>query len=274
MEASKVNPANPSYPVNSTEGDAGNKEGRYAGHMGTIPPAGRLYRFTGLDAAAFGLYVALAAVLSLATAPVTAMAEQIFPDPATAVFAINLAFYASVGLVAVTAARRVIRRDLLILATRPWFTLAMIPLSIVAMLVLTAVLVTVTGSVKESQNQLGLQSLVQQLPVWFVVPLLVVLGPFVEEYLFRHLLIGKLSRHVNVWLCCVLSVLCFAAIHVVGREGLVLPALVPYLGMGAVLVAVYVWTGKNVMFSYFVHAAKNLLAVLLIYAIPPQLLGG
>lgn len=256
------------------ERDAGNKVGRYAGHMGTIPPAGRLYRFTGLDAAAAGLYASLAAVLSLAAAPVTAFVQQILPDPATAVYAINLAFYASVGLFAAASAWRVIARDLLILASRPWFTLAMIPLSIVAMLVLTAVLVTATGSAQESRNQLGLQSLIQQLPAWFVVPLLVVLGPFVEEYLFRHLLIGKLSRHLNIWVCCVLSGLCFAAIHVVGREGLVLPALAPYLGMGAVLVAVYVWTGKNVMFSYFVHAAKNLLALLLIYAIPPQLLGG
>lgn len=242
--------------------------------MGTIPPAGRLYRFTGLDAAAFGLYVSLAAILSFAPAPVTALIEQVFPDPPTAVFAINLAFYASVGLFAVAAAWRVLARDLLILATRPWFTLGMIPLSIVAMLVLSAVLVTVTGSAKESQNQVGIQSLLQQLPAWFVVPLLVVLGPFVEEYLFRHLLIGKLSRHVNIWLCCALSVVCFAAVHVVGREGLVLSALAPYLGIGAILVAVYVWTGRNVMFSYFVHAAKNLLAVLLIYAIPPQLLGG
>lgn len=51
-----------------------------------------------------------------------------------------------------------------------------------------------------------------------------------------------------------------------------LSALAPYLGMALVLVAVYVWTGKNLMFSYFVHAAKNLLAVVLIYAIPPDFL--
>ncbi|MEZ2388428.1 lysostaphin resistance A-like protein [bacterium RCC_150] len=242
--------------------------------MGTIPPAGRLYRFTGLDAAAAGLYVLLTAIFGFAAAPIAPLLRQVFPDPATAVFVVNLAFYASVGLFALAAAGRVLARDLRILGTRPWFTVAMIPLSIVAMLVLSAVLITITGSAKESQNQVGLQSLIQQLPLWFVVPLLVVLGPFVEEYLFRHLLIGKLSKHVNIWLCCGLSVLCFAAIHVLGREGLVLPALAPYLGMGAVLVAVYVWTGKNVMFSYFVHAAKNLLAVLLIYAIPPQLLGG
>jgi membrane protease YdiL (CAAX protease family) len=46
----------------------------------------------------------------------------------------------------------------------------------------------------------------------------------------------------------------------------------PYLAMGAVLVFVYVWTGNNVMFSYFVHASKNLLAVVFIYAIPPEVL--
>jgi membrane protease YdiL (CAAX protease family) len=77
---------------------------------------------------------------------------------------------------------------------------------------------------------------------------------------------------VNIWICCVVSVVVFASIHVVGREGLVLSALAPYLGMAAVLVAVYVWTGKNLMFSYFVHAAKNLMAVVLIYAVPPELL--
>ncbi|MBT8162121.1 MULTISPECIES: CPBP family intramembrane glutamic endopeptidase [Arthrobacter] len=242
--------------------------------MGTIPPAGRLYRFSALDAVAFGLYVVLAAVLTAAPAPVTNLVRQAIPDAATAVFAVNVAFYVSVGLFAVAAAWRVIARDMRILATRPWFTVAMIPVSIVAMLVLSAILVSLTGSARASQNQLGLQSLVQQLPPWYVVPLLVVLGPFVEEYLFRHLLIGKLSRHVNIWLCCALSVACFAAVHVVGREGLVLPALAPYLGMGGILVAAYVWTGKNVMFSYFIHASKNLLAVVLIYVVPQQLLGG
>ena len=98
------------------------------------------------------------------------------------------------------------------------------------------------------------------------------MGPFVEEYIFRHLLIGKLSRKLNVWVCSALSVVLFAGLHVVGQEALTLPVLMPYIAMGAVLVFVYVWTGKNVMFSYFVHAPKNLLAVIFIYAIPPEVL--
>ena len=47
---------------------------------------------------------------------------------------------------------------------------------------------------QSSENQLGIQGMLQQVPAWLMVPLLVLLGPFVEEYLFRHFLIGKLSR--------------------------------------------------------------------------------
>jgi hypothetical protein len=183
---------------------------------------------------------------------------------------LNLLFYASVGILALLAARRVVGRDLKVLATRPWFTLLMVPAAVIAMMILTAIVVAASGSVATSENQAGLQTLMQQVPAWLMVPLLVVVGPFVEEFIFRHLLIGKLSRRINVWVCCVLSVVLFAALHIVGQEALTLTVLLPYLAMGATLVFVYVWTGRNLMFSYFVHAAKNLLAVVFIYAIPPE----
>jgi membrane protease YdiL (CAAX protease family) len=184
---------------------------------------------------------------------------------------VNLLFYGSVGILALLAARRVMARDLKVLATRPWFTLMMVPAAVVAMLILTAIVVAIGGEVQTSENQAGLQELMQQVPAWLMVPVVVVVGPFVEEYIFRHLLIGKLSRRINIWLCCALSVLLFAGIHIAGQEAITLTALLPYLAMGATLVFVYVWTGRNLMFSYFVHAAKNLLAVVFIYAIPPEL---
>ncbi|MBT2515722.1 CPBP family intramembrane glutamic endopeptidase [Arthrobacter sp. ISL-30] len=240
--------------------------------MRTITPAGRLYSFSRLDATAVVLYVSLSVLLAPIAAVFSQVLLQLFADAASAAFAINLVFYLVVGTFAVLAAWRVVDRDLRILATRPWFTLLMVPVSLLAMVVFAAILVAATGASETSVNQAAVRGLVRQIPAWLVIPLLVIVAPFVEEYIFRHLLIGKLSRRLNIWLCCALSVLLFAAIHVVGREGLVLDVLMPYLAMGAVLVAVYVWTGKNVMFSYFVHAAKNLLAVILMYAIPPELL--
>ena len=240
--------------------------------MGTISTQARLYRFNALDAVAVAAYVGFTVYFTFAGESVERMMLQFFSDPATASYAVNALFYAVVGVFALASAWRIVGRDVKILGTRPWFTLGMVPLAVVVMLIITALLVGALGTAQTSENQLGIQGLLQRVPAWLMVPLLVVLGPFVEEYLFRHLLIGKLSQYVNIWVCCAISVGVFASIHVVGREGLVLSALAPYLGMALVLVAVYVWTGKNLMFSYFVHAAKNLLAVVLIYAIPPDFL--
>jgi membrane protease YdiL (CAAX protease family) len=235
------------------------------------PPQPELYRFSPLDFGTVGLYVAMAGLFAVAGELLAPFLRQLAPSPAAASYGVNLIFYGSVGILAVTAARRVIGRDLQVLATRPWFTLMMVPAAVIAMMILTALVVSAAGGVQTSANQAGLQELMQQVPAWLMVPVVVIVGPFVEEYIFRHLLIGKLSRRVNIWLCCALSVVLFAALHIVGQEAITLPALLPYLAMGATLVFVYMWTGKNLMFSYFVHAAKNLLAVVFIYAIPPQL---
>jgi membrane protease YdiL (CAAX protease family) len=238
-----------------------------------LPPAPQpqLYRFSPLDYTTLVMYVAIAGFFAVAGELLAPFLRQVAPSPAAASYAVNLLFYGSVGILALLAARRVVVRDLRVLATRPWFTLLMIPAAVIAMMILTAVVVAAGGDVETSQNQASLQELMQQVPAWLMVPVIVVAGPFVEEYIFRHLLIGKLSRRVNIWVCCALSVVLFAALHIVGQEAITLTALLPYLAMGATLVFVYVWTGRNLMFAYFVHAAKNLLAVVFIYAIPPEL---
>jgi membrane protease YdiL (CAAX protease family) len=241
--------------------------------MGTvhqIPPAPpELHRVSGLDLTAIGLYIALFALAGELLLPLLA---EVSPSPAAATYSLNLLSYGCVGTLAFLAARRVVARDLRILRTRPWFTLLMVPLCLVGMLIVTSILVAMAGSAQPSVNQASVQELIQQVPAWLIVPLLVVVAPFVEEYLFRHLLIGKLSRRINIWVCCSLSVVLFASLHVVGQQDLTLTVLLPYLAMGASLVFVYVWTGKNLMFSYFLHAAKNLLAVVFIYAIPAELM--
>jgi membrane protease YdiL (CAAX protease family) len=235
-------------------------------------PRPDLYRVSALDVTAVVLYVAVPLAYGLAAGSLLPFLRQVFPNPAAATFFLNVLVYLSVGIPAFVAARHVVVRDLRVLATRPWFTLMMVPLALIAMVIFTSILVSLAGSLEGSVNQQRIQSLMLQVPAWLMVPLLVVVGPFVEEYLFRHLLIGKLSQRINIWVCCALSVVVFAAIHVVGREDLRLDVLLPYLGMGAALVFVYVWTGRNLMFSYFVHAAKNLLAVVVFYAIPPELM--
>ena len=229
-------------------------------------------RFSALDGAAAGLYVLVAVVSTLVPILAIPGLAALAPNPAVRVYLLNLVFYGVVGIVSLLAAWPFVARGVRRLAARPWLTVAMLPLAIVAMLILTAVLASLIGSAPASVNQQGLESLMLAVPPWLMVPVLVVIAPFVEEYIFRHLLIGKLSRYVNPWFCYALSVLLFASIHLLGKQALTLPALAPYLAMGLVLVVAYVRSGRNLMFSYAVHGSKNLLAVLLIYALPSALL--
>jgi membrane protease YdiL (CAAX protease family) len=188
-------------------------------------------------------------------------------NPVVGSYLLNLAVYGVVFIVAAIAARAYIARDLRILGTRPWFTLGILPLMLVAMLVATAIVVALAGGMQVSQNQESIQALAQGVPWWFTAPLLVLIGPFVEEYVFRHLMIGKLSRYLNRWVCYALSLVLFASLHTLSSEGFSLQALAPYLGLGAVLVFAYAWTGNNLAFSVSLHALKNLLSVVLMYAV-------
>lgn len=229
------------------------------------------YRFTRSDAVAAGFYVLFLLLLSFVPINIPGLAAMM-PDPLVAAYVINLAFYAVAGVLAFIAARQYAARELRILATRPVLTAALIPIGVILTIIASMVGVIITGQAETAVNQEAVQGLVTEMSPWLVVPLVVVLAPFVEEYIFRHLLIGKLSRYWNIWACSILSVLLFASIHIAGKESLSLPVLMPYLATGAVLVGMYVWAGNNFMLSYGVHAAKNLLSVVLIYAIPPELL--
>lgn len=222
----------------------------------------RFTRYTPADALAVVLYLGLPIALVLLPLDRATLLTQ---DPLLGSYVLNLALYAAVFIVAMVAARHYVVRDARILATRPWFTLGVLPLLLVAMLIVTVIVVSLAGGVEVSVNQTGLEDITAHVPWYLTAPLLVLIGPFVEEYIFRHLMIGKLSQYLNRWVCYAASVVLFAALHIAGREAITFQALAPYLGLGLVLVFAYAWTANNLMFSYSLHALKNLLSVVLMY---------
>jgi hypothetical protein len=229
------------------------------------PSAGRRFgRFTGTDALAVVLYVVLP--LAAIFLPLDRIA-WLRANPLTGAYLLNLAVYGVVFIVAAISARAYVARDLRILGTRPWFTIGILPLLLVGMLVVTAIVVALSGGIQVSQNQQSIEGLARGVPWWLTAPLLVILGPFVEEFIFRHLMIGKLSLYVNKWFCYAISLVLFASLHVLSSSAFTLQALAPYLGLGGVLVFAYAWTGNNLAFSVLLHALKNLLSVVLLYTL-------
>jgi hypothetical protein len=231
---------------------------------GDPAPGRRFGRFTGTDALAVVLYVLLP--LAAILLPLDRLA-WLRANPLAGAYLLNLGVYGVVFIVAAIAARAYIARDVRILGTRPWFTIGILPLLLIAMLVVTAILVALSGGIQISQNQESIEGLARGVPWWLTAPLLVVLGPFVEEFIFRHLMIGKLSLYVNKWFCYALSVALFASLHLLSSDAFTLQALAPYVGLGGVLVFAYAWTGNNLAFSVSLHALKNLLSVVLLYTL-------
>jgi len=236
-----------------------------------MPAANRpLQRFRVLDLVVAGLF--LGSLLLFSSAAITvdgALSEwllSILHRPEAVNLAVNLALSSCLFILALIAAWPALQQDSLLYRRRPLLAFGIVPLALVAMLISTAALVLAAGGPAGSVNQSGLESMMRVLPPAAVVPLLVVTGPFVEEFLFRHLLIGKLSRYLNVWICAAISLFAFALLHLAGKEAITFPTLAPYLGLGLVLVLVYVLCGRNLLLVYSLHLAKNLLALLVFYS--------
>lgn len=141
-------------------------------------------------------------------------------------------------------------------------------------IMLNALVAGLTGQAVTSENQAALESMARTVPLPVMLVVTAFFGPFVEEYFFRHLLIGKLSRKVNVWITLVISTLLFAGIHFVGGGVGSWLEVMPYLMLGVMMGLAYILSGKSMAYSYMFHVLNNTVALLVVYLIYPLLPAG
>ena len=123
----------------------------------------------------------------------------------------------------------------------------------------------------QSQNQQIAEGLASAVPWWLIGLAIVPLGPLVEEYFFRHLMIGKLSRWVNQWVLLVGSSVLFMGLHFVGAgEVPTVSTGAPYLVMGLVFGTAYILSGKSIAYSWVLHTLNNAVSLAVIYLVEPS----
>lgn len=225
-------------------------------------------KFSILDGVIVAVYAAFVVGPGLSLLPLRQWLQGVALPPAVLVLLLNLTLMGVAAVLAAIAARSELVRGWRLIRKHVGVSIAVIFLAQVVAYLLTLAAVLIIqrlqsgASIQESVNQQEIQALVSGNTLALSVPLLVVVGPFLEEYLFRHLLIGKLSRYINVWICAVVSVAAFALLHVVGKEAPTWLVLAPYLAIGVVLAMAYIQREKNLLISYAIHAVHNLLALL------------
>ena len=111
----------------------------------------------------------------------------------------------------------------------------------------------------ETQNELELNELFKSgifIPFAFV--LIVIVGPIVEELVFRHLLIGELGKKFNFIVMGVISALSFTYIHVSDAKSPF--EFGAYLILAIALVYVYLKSNRNLASSISLHMLNNFIS--------------
>ncbi|MGP5072216.1 CPBP family intramembrane glutamic endopeptidase [Arthrobacter rhombi] len=194
---------------------------------------------------------------------------DVFSTAETASAAVNFIVYAVLFCGAMIMAFPTLKHSFGTFKFSPWAKVFMIPGAWVANLVVTTIVIMSLGGGVKSENQLAIEGMTTTVPFTTMLVMAVVMGPFVEEYIFRHLLIGKLSRKLNVWVCVVISIILFAGMHFLGSGSFELIAAVPYLSLGAVISVAYVLSGRSLAYSYLIHLLNNLIALTVAYYLLP-----
>ncbi|MDV2978133.1 UNVERIFIED_CONTAM: type II CAAX endopeptidase family protein [Actinomycetes bacterium ARC8] len=197
-----------------------------------------------------------------------------FSTQEQALFGINLILYVTFFILAMIQCGAQFFESFKTMRYYPWAKWLMLPGGWFLTIMVNGIIAALTGQAVTSENQAALESMAGTVPLPVMLVVTALFGPFVEEYLFRHLLIGKLSRKVNVWLCALISTVLFASIHFIGAGIGSWLEVVPYFMLGVMMAVAYILSGKSLAYSYMLHVINNTVALLVVYLIYPLLPAG
>ncbi len=187
-------------------------------------------------------------------------------------FTMNLVSYVIITVIVAVVAWRPFVRSLGVFRHGTWWKLALLPATWLACIIVNVVLLSLIGRAAQSANQASLEEMTTAAPPALMILMTVVMAPLVEEYLFRHLLIGKLSRHLNVWVCAAVSIVAFVLLHFAGTGGRFdLVETIPYLTLAVAITVSYILMGRSFGYAVLLHMVNNGIAVAMLYLVMPHM---
>ena len=114
---------------------------------------------------------------------------------------------------------------------------------------------TITGEMVASENTENIAEIVRLVPVMTLS--VVLLGPVIEEILFRHILFGNLSARFGFWIAFAVSSVLFALIHDDNR-------FLVYVAMSFAFTVAYAKT-RRLIVPIAIHAFNNALVMVVLF---------
>lgn len=114
----------------------------------------------------------------------------------------------------------------------------------------------------ESINSNNIAEVIKMFPAPIVLIALGILGPIVEEMIFRGILVGKLKKYIPSTICVIVSSILFMFIHIHVLSIQEFLYCLPYLVAGLLYSILYLKT-KNITLSMILHIINNFFPLLL-----------
>ncbi|MDS9311612.1 type II CAAX endopeptidase family protein [Streptococcus pseudopneumoniae] len=112
-------------------------------------------------------------------------------------------------------------------------------------------------------NQSNIQSTFQEQPLLIAV-FACVIGPLVEELIFRQTLLRYLRKSLPTWLSIFIAGLAFALTHMHSLDLSEWVGAVGYLGAGLALSITYVTEKENIYYPLLIHMLSNSLSLIIL----------
>ena len=119
------------------------------------------------------------------------------------------------------------------------------------------------GLVGQGLNQSNIQSTFQEQPILIAV-FACVIGPLVEELIFRQTLLRYLRKSLPTWLSIFIADLAFALTHMHSLDLSEWVGAVGYLGAGLAFSIIYVKEKENIYYPLLVHMLSNSLSLIIL----------
>lgn len=132
-------------------------------------------------------------------------------------------------------------------------------LTFIGLLILQGIFMNLIGEFignPPSANEESIDSMAAAFPIITNI-LSVIIGPFVEEIVFRHILIGRISTIIPIYIVVPITTIIFAFIH----TGFTMVFFI-YLIMSIFFTIIYLMYKKNFVISYIYHFINNGIASL------------
>lgn len=119
------------------------------------------------------------------------------------------------------------------------------------------------GLVGQGLNQSNIQSTFQEQPILIAV-FACVIGPLVEELIFRQTLLRYLRKSLPTWLSIFIVGFAFALTHMHSLDLSEWVGAVGYLGAGLALSIIFVKEKENIYYPLLVHMLSNSLSLIIL----------